>query len=96
MAIWSKEMKPVYQRNIYLFAFIAALFTDQRKALNQPSVHVQVGRETEEYDHNETLNHLKSKFYYLRLEIILNKPDTKGQVPHDFTYMRNSKPFNLQ
>lgn len=66
------------------------------KILNQPSVHVQVGRETEEDDHNETLNHLKIKFYYLRLEIILNKPGTKGQVSDDFTYMRNSKPFNLQ
>lgn len=66
------------------------------KILNQPSVHVRVGRETEEYSYNKTLYHFKSKFYYLRLDIILNKPGTKGQVPHDLTYMRNSKPFNSE
>lgn len=27
MAIWSKEMKSLYQRNIYLLMFIAVLFT---------------------------------------------------------------------
>lgn len=66
------------------------------KILNQPSVHVRVGRETEEYSYNKTLYHFKSKFFYLRLEIILNKPGTKGKVPHDLTYMRNSKPFNSE
>lgn len=78
----------------HLLVHIHCIIIHRATILNQPSVHGQVGRETEEYNHNKTLDHLKSKFYYLILEIILNKPATKGQVPHDFTYMRNSKPFN--